>query len=357
MTVRIANNENIRRQRQQIINKTKHNKPTNRKTKPSKTIDDEQKHSSNIPIAPMSPQLSNVRKSLPLYQESIHDPTHSSQIKAKLRSSRYMQRTSIATTLGHQRTTHVDSSAANSSSTSPINLSRSTSPAASIANFIRPISPPCIQVKQPISPKFSRTSSITHYRHRSPPLTVPSMTNNIDTSTASATRTLDYSSGFDGNNNSNDQTTIDNVPENCFEPETYRNLYPFNSNQQKKISLSDPTLNQTRKLSNQCQSSQQQVIINSSTTDQYFSVSSFQKQSSKEDEQINTEHEDDEEEEDSDNDEINNLSKHEETSSKEKTIISHSEPRKVSYINNNTTNDRNLLNKITMEYANSINQK
>ena len=96
----------------------------------------------------------------------------------------------------------------NSPSTSPMNLSRSTSPAASIANFIRPISPPCIQVKEPLSPKFARASSTTVTFH-----------NHLDEPNACA------------------------VLESCFEPETYRH-----SKQQKKLSCSDPTLNQTTKL-------------------------------------------------------------------------------------------------------------
>ena len=124
-------------------------------------------------------------------------------------SSRCLQRTVI-------RQRNIDSS-----STSPINLSRSTSPAASIPNFIRPISPPCIQVKEPLSPKFSRASSsiiMTHHRQDLP-------------------------------DDLNTKKLVSNVPENCFEPETYRNLYPLNSNQQKKLSFSDPTLNQTRKIS------------------------------------------------------------------------------------------------------------
>ncbi|CAF4628276.1 unnamed protein product, partial [Rotaria magnacalcarata] len=79
-------------------------------------------------------------------------------------------------------------------------------------------------------------------------------------STASATTTLliDDSSGYDSSENQNNQiarettaTTIpvaliiSTVPESCFEPETYRNLYSLNSNQQKQLSLSDPAINQT----------------------------------------------------------------------------------------------------------------
>ncbi|CAF0999897.1 unnamed protein product [Rotaria sordida] len=349
MTVRVANNYNIRKQKQQSIIKTKSKKiinSSNRKTKQIKRnkideiIDNEIKHSSNIPIAPMSPQLSNIRSSLLLYQQplssSIYESRQSSRIKTKYlsqRSSRRSQRSSIATTTIHQRQTNIDSSAANSSSTSPINLSRSTSPAASVTNFIRPISPPCIQVKQPISPKFSRTSSTTitnyqrYYRNCSPQTTVSSMTNNIDASIASATTTLliDDSSGYDSNENPNNQTiinTISHVPENCFEPETYRNLYPFNSNQQKKLSLSDPTLNQTKKHSQQQQQEQQQIILNSTKTNQYFSISSLQQQTSKEDEHIHTDNGDDD-----DDDETQNLSSHQQTLSKEK-ITTTNESRK-----------------------------
>ncbi|CAF4521749.1 unnamed protein product [Rotaria sp. Silwood1] len=354
MTVRVANNDNIRKQRQQSNTKIKSKKiinPPSRKTKQLKRnkideiIDNEKKHSSSIPIAPMSPQLSNIRSSLLLYQQplssSIHESRQSSQIQSKYtpqRSSRRLQRTSIATIINHQRSTNIDSSAADSSSTSPINLSRSTSPAASVVNFIRPISPPCIQVKQPISPKFSRTSSTTitnqqtNYRHCSPQTTVSSMTNNIDASTASATTTLaiDDSSGYDSNENPNNQTminTVSHVPESCFEPETYRNLYPFNSNQQKKLSLSDPTLNQTKKRTEQEQE-QQQIILNSTTTtNQYFSISSLQ-QTSKEDEHIHTDDDDDDDDDDNDDDEIKNLSLHEQTLSKEKITMNNGSRKK-----------------------------
>ena len=243
----------------------------------------------------MSPQLQNVRSSLPLSQQKRSSSLHESKCltQAKIsthtspNSSRRTQRTSITTTTTtmtnhyRHRQTNADSSAANSSSTSPINLSRSTSPAASIANFIRPISPPCIQVKEPLSPKFTRASSTivtnppTHDRHRSPPILVPSIANNIDASTASVTTILliDDSSGYDSSENQNNRTNntvtttaiptssvISTVPESCFEPETYRNLYPFNSNQQKKLSLSDPTLNQTTKLPRHPQQQQQQLI-------------------------------------------------------------------------------------------------
>ncbi|CAF4939980.1 unnamed protein product, partial [Rotaria magnacalcarata] len=79
--------------------------------------------------------------------------------------------------------------------------------------------PPCIQVKQPISPKFARASSTTltnsqsHHRHRSPSTTVPSVTNNIDASTAGATATLllDDSSGYDSNENPNHRALMSTV--------------------------------------------------------------------------------------------------------------------------------------------------
>jgi len=148
-------------------------------------------------------------------------------------SSRCLQRTSTVI-----RPKNVDSS-----STSPVNLSRSTSPAASIPNFIRPISPPCIQVKEPLSPKFSRASSSTIMTR-------------------------------DRHDSSERTKLVSNVPENCFEPETYRNLYPLNSNQQKKLSFSDPTLNQTRKIS------QEKSIVKN----KYFSNSSLHQQIQSDDE-------------------------------------------------------------------------
>ena len=239
------------------------------------------------------------------------------------------------------RQTNPDSSAANSSSTSPINLSRSTSPAASIANFIRPISPPCIQVKEPLSPKFSRAFSTTvsnnstHYRHRSPPIPVPSIANNIDASTASATTTLliDDSSGYDSSENQTNRTTnnppptssiISTVPESCFEPETYRNLYPFNSNQQKKLSLSDPTLNQTTKLSRRSQQQQQNPSAQpapppppTTTANSHLSTSSLQRHISNEEDDIQTD------------EEIIKLNSCEDTLSKEKLPMNTTDSRKV----------------------------
>jgi hypothetical protein len=316
MTVAVANNYNICKQT--ITNSTIHKT----KQKIRNKIDDETKLlssklnlSSAIPIAPMSPQLQNVRSSLLLSQQqpssSIHESKH---------SSRRSKRTSIATTVNHrQRQTNIDSSAANSPSTSPTNLSRSTSPAASIANFIRPMSPPCIQVKEPLSPKFSRASSttITNYRHCSPPIA-----NNIDASTASATTTLliDDSSGYDSSENQNNRaaaaaSAISTVPESCFEPETYRNLYPFNSSQQKKLSLSDPTLNQTTKLSRH---SQQHQKVTTTTTNSHLSAASLQRQTSNEEDDVQTD------------DEIENLNSCEDTSSKEKTVTNGSDSRKVS---------------------------
>jgi hypothetical protein len=294
----------------------------------------------------MSPQLQNVRSSLLLSQQqpssSIHESKCSTQVKKSIHtspnSSRRSQRMSITTTtatlINHRhRQTNADSSAANSSSTSPINLSRSTSPAASIANFIRPISPPCIQVKEPLSPKFSRAFSTTvtnnsaDYRHRSPPILVPSIANNIDASTASATTTLliDDSSGYDSSENQTNRTNlitnvplptssmISTVPESCFEPETYRNLYPFNSNQQKKLSLSDPTLNQTTKLSRRSQPTPQPAT----TANSHLSASSLQRQTSNEEDDIQTD------------EEIINLNAYEDTLSKEKLPTTTNDARKV----------------------------
>jgi hypothetical protein len=300
----------------------------------------------NIPIAPMSPQLQNVRTSLPISQQKRSSSLHESKCltQAKLsthtspNSSRRSQRTSITTTAAipnqhyRPRQTNADSSAANSSSTSPINLSRSTSPAASIANFIRPISPPCIQVKEPLSPKFSRASSTVvtnhsgHDRHRSPPIIVPSIANNIDASTASATTILliDDSSGYDSSENQTNRTNniltaaaatsvISTVPESCFEPETYRNLYPFNSNQQKKLSLSDPTLNQTTKPPRHLQQT-------TTTTNSHLSASCLQRETSNDDEDIQTD------------DEIINLNTYEDILPKEKQTTHVNDSRKVSLV-------------------------
>ncbi|CAF1145603.1 unnamed protein product [Adineta ricciae] len=337
MTVTVANNYNLRKP---VLSykKSKNDKllkPTIRKTKQqirSKIHEEEDDETmialsssklniaANIPIAPMSPQLQNVRSSLPLSSphprsSSLHETKYSTQPKISTQTSsnsnHLLQRTSITTTtmVNHRhRPINIDSSAANSSSTSPINLSRSTSPAASIANFIRPISPPCIQVKEPLSPKFSRTSSnnmtnhSAHSRHQSPPILVPSIANNVDASTASATTTLliDDSSGYDSSENQTNRTTnplvsnapvtsiISTVPESCFEPETYRNLYPINSNQQKKLSLSDPTLNQTTKLSRQ---SQQTTAAMVTAANSHLSASSLQREISNENEEVHTDEE------------------------------------------------------------------
>ena len=218
----------------------------------------------------MSPQLANARAVTSISHQTS---SQTKKLTSSPNSSRRVQRISmnIASSINHSRHRpfQADSPAPDSSSTSPNNLSRSTSPAASIANFIRPISPPCIQMKEPLSPKFSRTSSSgtathpTYQRQCSPPsITIPSMTNNIDASTASATTTLniDDSSGYDSSENPNQRTTVNSnsvtiptasiistVPESCFEPETYRNLNPLAPSPQKKISLSDPTLNQISK--------------------------------------------------------------------------------------------------------------
>ena len=283
----------------------------------------------------MSPQLQNVRSSIILSHSqasasSMYESKPLTQAKSPI-----IQRMSIATTTmsnyphHRPRQTNVDSSAANSSSTSPINLSRSTSPAASVANFIRPISPPCIQVKEPLSPKFSRASSTTVTNcHRSPPITVPSIASNIDASTASATTTLlvDDSSGYDSSENQTNRTMyplptssiISTVPESCFEPETYRNLHSFNSNQQKKLSLSDPTLNQTTKVS-RC-SQQKQQIITTTTTNSHLSNTSLQKQISQDEVEIENIHTDEE---------IEPLNPREDTSPKEKVPTNKSRSRKV----------------------------
>lgn len=300
----------------------------------------------NIPIAPMSPQLQNVHASLlrSQYQPSlsIYESKCSTQVKkfANISSNRSQSQCTSMTTnsipnsnLRHQLT-NADSSTANSSSTSPTNLSRSTSPAASIANFIRPISPPCIQVKEPLSPKFIRTSSrnitsdSTHQRHRSPPVNLPSVANNVNASTASATKTLlmDDSSGYDSSENQNNQlastnansapisSTISTVPESCFEPETYRNLYSLNSNQQKKLSLSDPALNQTTMHSYDNQEQQM-------TTDNTCLLSSSsQRQLSNHNNEIQIENQHE------------NLTSHEDSPSKESSTTKKNTSRKVSRV-------------------------
>ena len=290
----------------------------------------------SIPIAPMSPQLSNVRSSILLSQHassSIVESKPSSQTKkstyvsptSSYRSQR-MSMTTASITHPRHRPCNIDSSAANSSSTSPINLSRSTSPAASIANFIRPISPPYIQVKEPLSPKFPRASS--HVRHRSPPpVNIPPIANNIDASTASATTTLliDDSSGYDSSENQNHRSSstanptiaaassiISTVPESCFEPETYRNLYPLTGNQQKKLSLSDPTLNQISKLSHRSHQPQSQT-----TGPSHLSASSLQRQTSNEENEIHTD------------EEIERLQPNEEQSTKEKISTQRENSRQV----------------------------
>ncbi|CAF0867596.1 unnamed protein product [Rotaria sordida] len=362
MTVTVANNNyNIRKQKQ-YSNENKKKKlinPIVRKTKQqirNKIDEDDDDETlialsssklniaANIPIAPMSPQLQNTHSSLLRSQQqqpqqpssSTNESKCSTQVKkfshisSNLSTHRSQCASMTTTTMTNHYHRHpqtnADSSTANSSSTSPINLSRSTSPAASIANFIRPISPPCIQVKEPLSPKFTRTYSktitnnSTHYRHCSPPITVPSIANNIDASTASATTTLiiDDSSGYDSSENQNNQTTIavnnaipnssiiSTVPESCFEPETYRNLYSFNSNQQKKLSFSDPALNQTTKLLYSCQQQQQQQQTTTITDNSHLSASSLQRQLSHEDPDIQI------------NNESEQLSSYEDSSTKEK---------------------------------------
>ncbi|CAF1067803.1 unnamed protein product [Adineta ricciae] len=313
MTVTVANNSNIRKQKQHTATR-KHRNTVGQQTRQSK-----------------------AKK---LVMKDNGELCTTQQTSSSPQSSRRLQRTSIATTtvIHRYRQTHVDSSNIDSSSTSPINLSRSTSPATSIANFVRPISPPCIQVKEPLSPKFTRASSITmtnyqtQHRHCSPPPTVvTSITNNIDASTASATTTLiiDSSSDSHSHENANNQTllsTISNVPENCFEPEAYRNLYPLNNNQQKKLSFSDPTLNQTTKLSRRPQASPQQQIVlnNSTTTDTYLPVSSLAKKISKDDKTVHTDDDndaiDDDDDDDDDDGDIETLSSPEEASPRENIV-------------------------------------
>ncbi|UJR15873.1 hypothetical protein I4U23_002799 [Adineta vaga] len=322
MTVTVANNCNVRKQKQQTSQNIKNRKQRNSTRYPTK-----RSHSININTK------GNIRTSTTKLPNASSNNQQSSISPC---SSRRSQRTSIATTtvIHHYQQTHMDSSNVDSSSTSPMNLSRSTSPATSIANFIRPISPPCIQVKEPLSPRFTRASSITmtnyqtQHRHCSPPVIVPSITNNIDASTASVRTTLiiDNSSGSHTREKANNQTlmsTISNVPENCFEPETYRNLYPLNSNQQKKLSFSDPTLNQTTKLSRRSQPSpQQQILLNNSiTTDDYLPTSSITEKTLKDDKSIHTD-------DDDDGDEVETLSSYEETSLKDNTPITNTSRKK-----------------------------
>lgn len=206
-------------------------------------------------------------------------------ISSSRHSSRRLRCTSFTTGTNFHR----DLSPPHSSSPSPNNRSRSTSPAASIANFVRPIFPPCIQVKESLSPRFSRASStiVTPDRYSTPPIT----------NTSARTTLLIDHPPLPGLDNHNSLRDISNVPENCFEPETYRNLHPLNSNSPKKLSLSDPTLNQTRTL-------EQNHIVN----DPYFSTSSFHRTTPK-DHHLSS---DDEEEE------IEKVSSYEETSIKEK---------------------------------------
>ena len=351
MTVAVATNNNNSQKQKQSLNKTKkliH--PITRKTKQqlrSKINEDDDDETligsmkytlypimpffllffvalsssksninANIPIAPMSPQLQNVHSSLIQSRRkpasTIHESKYPAQIKRPIYASSHSfyhsQCTSMTTTTttNHYRQTNVNTSAADSSSTSPINLSRSTSPTTSLANFIRPISPPCIQVKEPLSPRLTRISSNTgrttsiRYRHHSPPLTVPSIANNIDASTASATTTLriDDSSGYDSSENQNNQinmtetvinsdsSVVSTIPEVCFEPETYRNLYPLNSKQEKKLSLSDPALHQTTRRSHHYQQP-----TTTMATSSYVSALSLQKQLSNDDNDIQTDNE------------------------------------------------------------------
>ncbi|CAF0862827.1 unnamed protein product [Adineta steineri] len=310
MTVTVANNCHSRKQKQQMIHKSKNKKIKNfniRKLKQLNSNKTDTKEDNGPVISSISPQSINIHSKLRLSQRSSSPHTNL--------KSRHLQRTSIATTTAvhqHQRRTTADSLTADSSSASPINLSRSTSPTTSVTNFIRPISPLCIQVKEPLSPKFNRASSITMTNHRH---CSPIITNNISESTASARTTLviDNSSGYNSNENSKTRTlinTVSNVPESCFEPETYRNITPLNSNQQKKLSFSDPTLYQTTKPSRRLP--QQQIVLNSTTTDEYLSASSSPRNISKENEYSETDDDDD------DDDEIQTLDSHEEPLLKEK---------------------------------------
>lgn len=66
--------------------------------------------------------------------------------------------------------------------------------------------------------------------------------NHLETSNATAANALN-------SEETSGKAVASSIPENCFEPETYRNLSQLNSNQQKKLSFSDPTLNQTTKFS------------------------------------------------------------------------------------------------------------
>ncbi|CAF0806793.1 unnamed protein product [Didymodactylos carnosus] len=295
---------------------------------------------SSIPIAPMSPQLKSVRSIL-LLSEQNSNKKHSDSSTAKnifhsstSSSIRHSPRTSHRHNKLHRHDTNNDSSAANSSSTSPINLSRSTSPAASLANFIRPISPPCIKVKEPLSPKFNRalSTSTTNYRHCSPTNTssltatttttmviqhhkstvemknVRSTVANIDASTSSATKTLliDDSSGYDSEVQKYSTSDIQQQrPENCFEPDTYRDWYIDSTfSAQQKLSLSDPTLNQTTKLSNDKRSHQQKSTISSPKQSKILTRASS---SSLQHQQISANEENNKQRKDEDQDEIQRI--------------------------------------------------
>ena len=312
MTVTVANASQTCQQRSTVV--ISKGKQSSRKKSLRNDDDDETintslgqtsklSHTVNVPIAPMSPQLPTVRSAATL---SSQPPTTSCETKkfanASSNSIRRPQRNSVANPNGiivhpRHRTAQQDSSTANSSSTSPINLSRSTSPAASIANFIRPISPPYIQVKEPLSPKFIRASTSQQIptRHRSPPPIV----NNIDASTASAMTTLliDDSSGYDSSENPNQRATtaaapmsiISTVPESCFEPETYRNLTPLTTmNSQKKLSFSDPTLNQISRLTSQKTTTTENSNLSASSLPRPISTEERDIQTDDEAEDLNT---------------------------------------------------------------------
>ena len=239
--------------------------------------------SSRIPIAPMTPQLPSI---LPQqFPSTIPQSKHATPTRSQ-----------TALTSRASTTNDAESSTANTASqTLSLHLSRST---ASIANCIRPIAPPCIQVKEVLSPKFFRASSATLtndsvHRH----CDASSMTNNIDMSTDvnhqnSTTTTTTHRSQM---------LTASSVLESCFEPEAYRSLSTLDSNQQKKLSFSDPTLYQP-------------------TSPIITSVSTLQQ----------TVHRNDEI--DTDNDEIENVTVAKESVSKEKIKSSHGRSRKVSSI-------------------------
>ena len=230
MTVTVANHDQLRQQRVQQIEVKRTSKVQRIRSHPKGAkLDQTIQSSSNANLSSrmsVSPPSQNVLTSSS--NRAFKCKVKSGTKRRSPSSSSHLQhRSTIATvTATHQRPTTVNSSSPNSPSTSPMNLSRSTSPAASIANFIRPISPPYIHVKEPLSPKFARASSTTATNLSSVQQCAPTTTTTTTTEPVSSS-----------------------VVESCFEPEAYRNLSPLNSNQQKKLSFSDPTLNQTTKVS------------------------------------------------------------------------------------------------------------